>query len=993
MVQLPLTRTSATAESSRDERFSTRSRVQKHPSGSAKDTQNETRFESFFRGKTADEVDTWMEAQAKNVTMQMQMQIPLDKECSSRDETNFIRSLRDHKAYRAIDIFTRHLARNKNVFVYTAAIASLATAEEEYQETALQLLDDMAEHNVRPSPHTFAALFQASNRPEKLRSLQTRLKREYPGVIWTLPVWEAAIYACSRGPGNWTMAQELIAEMKQESLFLSAQTYLALFQVCSANANALQAVEILRYLLQADAAPVAVSPRIWGAALQVCAIAGDHVSARTILSWMQELGHRANVRHCTAYLKALAVSRQDRVALAFLEYMVHGQDIDTGQTTISTSPWDGLLVDLPDAIVLQAVLTALSTTENYTQSRRLLDKIKNGDFGDNVKVDENHYNLVLASCREPQEAKVLIREMRLSRRHRVGVVAPSQITYTRAITVCRKAADMKSALFFLNQSRDDAILPDVYMYSAVIWTAARAGDCESAFRILQEMKDSDCLPNIISFNGVITALATCDRADDAVAIYEEIIAKDISPTLSTYQSLSGAIRKVKELDDKIGLLTRVFNHMGANHRRTGVGGSVLESLICAYAGLGRYDDAKRVFDSIEGPTDVALLRAMLFACSQASPPEWQEATSLLDAITKKEGRVDSGSLCKAMLACSKANAWAESLELLRRFGSNETSIVAFNSLIGACGRGRRPDMAMEILNDMEDSYGVRPDSRSYRNAIIACNQAEHEKRREERRKKKKRLQEDAPTRTQTFEWWECAVSLLRRMQEHGLRADTQTFSSAISACEAAGQWQRALGILQSMLDVDEKGNEDESSVLNQYCFNAAISACEKAGAWVEALEIYERMKEQGGSLEPTMVTLSSLVLALDKAGQKEIAQSFYKEGVQRKIVNPWRFTRDQNDEKVRAMDLHKFSAAMARAAVRSHFENMLMNARPIIADDLIIIVGKGLRSTEEPVLMPAVQKLLEHEYGIEAKLQANNRGRLVVEADALRAFVTTKSWR
>jgi pentatricopeptide repeat protein len=257
------------------------------------------------------------------------------------------------------------------------------------------------------------------------------------------------------------------------------------------------------------------------------------------------------------------------------------------------------------------------------------------------------------------------------------------------------------------------------------------------------------------------------------------------------------------------------------------------------------------------------------------------------------------------------------------------------------------------------------------------------------------------TCTSSLRPWECAVSLLRRMQEHGLSADTQTFSSAISACEVAGQWQRALGILQSMMDVDKEGdaddddNDDDSSVLNQYCFNAAISACEKAGAWVEALEIYERMKEQGGSLQPTMVTLSSLVLALDKAGQKEIAQSYYKEGVQRKIVNPWRFTRDQNDEKLRAMDLHKFSAAMARAALRCHFETMLMNSRrPVIPDDgLLIIVGKGLRSAEEPVLMPAVQKLLEREYDIQATVQANNAGRLVIDADALRAFVATKSWR
>jgi hypothetical protein len=45
---------------------------------------------------------------------------------------------------RKLDIFTRHLARNKNVFVYTAAIASLAIAEE-YQETALQLLKELDE--------------------------------------------------------------------------------------------------------------------------------------------------------------------------------------------------------------------------------------------------------------------------------------------------------------------------------------------------------------------------------------------------------------------------------------------------------------------------------------------------------------------------------------------------------------------------------------------------------------------------------------------------------------------------------------------------------------------------------------------------------------------------------------------------------------------------------------------------------------------------------
>jgi hypothetical protein len=61
------------------------------------------------------------------------------------------------------------------------------------------------------------------------------------------------------------------------------------------------------------------------------------------------------------------------------------------------------------------------------------------------------------------------------------------------------------------------------------------------------------------------------------------------------------------------------------------------------------------------------------------------------------------------------------------------------------------------------------------------------------------------------------------------------------------------------------------------------------------------------------------VLALDKAIVKKSHRAF--EDVQ-KIVNPWRSTHDQNDEKkVRAMDLHKFQQQWL-GCVRSHFESL-----------------------------------------------------------------------
>jgi pentatricopeptide repeat domain-containing protein 1 len=236
-----------------------------------------------------------------------------------------------------------------------------------------------------------------------------------------------------------------------------------------------------------------------------------------------------------------------------------------------------------------------------------------------------------------------------------------------------------------------------------------------------------------------------------------------------------------------------------------------------------------------------------------------------------------------------------------------------NALIAACGRGGRPDLALAVLNDMEFTFRVAPDNRSFRSAVMACTQAEKESRLYQKQtaldigneaEYDEAEYDEAEDSLEdqkylpSIEWWEYALSLLRRMQESGLTPDIQTYSSVISACESAGQWQRALGVLQAMMETDSDNND---STLNLYCFNAAISACEKGGAWIEALELYETMIDQGGSLTPTFVTLNSLVVALQNAGQKELAQSKYEQGQRKKIVNPWRKTKDKYGKSISAM--------------------------------------------------------------------------------------------
>ena len=167
------------------------------------------------------------------------------------------------------------------------------------------------------------------------------------------------------------------------------------------------------------------------------------------------------------------------------------------------------------------------------------------------------------------------------------------------------------------------------------------------------------------------------------------------------------------------------------------------------------------------------------------------------------------------------------------------------------------------------------------------------------------------------------------MREDGLQPDMRTLSSVVSATEAAGEWQRAIGVLQSIPSFSPLlgGNtleEIESDQPNLYCLNAAISACEKGGAWVEAVQLYEHIRSQernNNTIRPNFITVNSLLIALENANQNELAESIYKEAVRDKIVSPWKRRLD-NDGTVKRM--------MVRCALFYH--TFLYGHGPLIAE-------------------------------------------------------------
>ena len=108
-----------------------------------------------------------------------------------------------------------------------------------------------------------------------------------------------------------------------------------------------------------------------------------------------------------------------------------------------------------------------------------------------------------------------------------------------------------------------------------------------------------------------------------------------------------------------------------------VGGSIIEALIKVYAAQAQFDKALRTFNTITGRVDGQCLRAILFACSIADPPRWEDAVAILhtsDIVESNSGpgRIDQVALGFAVTACAKANQPQEALTLLELYWTNES---------------------------------------------------------------------------------------------------------------------------------------------------------------------------------------------------------------------------------------------------------------------------------------------------------------------------------
>ena len=984
----------------------------KWPKGNYEMRRDDSIFESFRPVENVDQLNRMVD----DVLVKLDNG---DASMGSREATDLVRLLGARQAYKAMLKFVRHPATHQTVFSYTAACASLAQSPKpKYRSQSASLLDEMDALDIQPNTYTFTAILLGIDGGKGAMKMMKRA-RQYDSVDINCFLYNAAIHACSRSPkqstpaaagagatlnNGWQTALSLFRQMKKEKIRPTEQTYASLLHACGKSGQVKLALSLLNEMKNN---PSVANPdaKVWGAVLQVLASAGDYKKAMKIMREMV-LTHAIspNVLHCNALLASLSKARKDDVALDLLGNMINGT-LPEFIAVNATIALDTITMARPDLVSVNTVLAACARKGNFVGASEILGLLKRNEIcGDKwpIRPDTITYNTLLSACRRPEDAEEILDEMRLSRRERYSRVKPTSVTYVNGITVCRKAdpPDLPRARKFLESAIREGIKPNVYMYSAAIWCAEYSGDADAAMTFLDEMKSSvparRCDPNAVTYDGCMSALASDGRYKEVIKLFREMKDRKIEPLPSAYKRIAIATTKANLSEEQVPIvLGPIVRDMTKKDLTSPHVGPVLATLIRSYGSRGMYNKAKKTFRLIRGPTDSSCLSAMLFACAKST--KWQDAlfflhTSDIVADARGPGRIDSVALTYASIACARADQWREALnviELYGRFDNNGEkaviSINAVNALISACGRSGRADMAVKLLNEMPVRFQCIPDAQTYKFAIIAANQAE------KRRKRQEKMGVARVTKG-SLQWWEVALSLLRRMKEDGLKPDKQVYSSVISACESDGQWQRALGVLRSM-SVTTGG--EIPTPPNLFCFNSAIAACQKGGAWLEAVELYERIRASGNrKIRPNFVTINSLLIALEEGGQREMAESIYKEALHDDILLPWRARTGEAGEWLRAMDLHQYSVPLAKVAVRTALESLL-TPRPqfTIDKDLVIIVGKGNRSeTGEATLRPVILELLD-DMAIPSHIPETNVGRIIISASDLSDYVQRMSWR
>lgn len=370
-----------------------------------------TTIQDVRRIKHESNINDWMQQAVRTVDR------PFCK-WSVKSQIDFVKVLQDFQAYESIMLFLCHLGK-PSVKVCTTAMFSMALSVG-HRHLAAEILDLMDEQEVQPTTLTFIALLGSIDGAKATSQIMKRIEN-YKDVQLSAEVYNSAIFACKRKAApndtsnDWQTALNLLQTMRRKRIQPTVKTYHATLQVLAGTGQVQMAKSIMQQLLSTP--NIKPDDRVWAAAMNVCADALDYKGAIDFINQMQATGHRPNLMHASILLKAFALSGQDDMSLCALEMMTR---LDNNTTNGDNALAFYLPRISPDLIALNTIISACAKAGNIQGALAVVDRMKDGEFQDPItgkiiSPDRISYHNILSSCKNPETAMLVVKEVRSTR--------------------------------------------------------------------------------------------------------------------------------------------------------------------------------------------------------------------------------------------------------------------------------------------------------------------------------------------------------------------------------------------------------------------------------------------------------------------------------------------------------------------------------------------------------------------------------------------------
>ncbi|CAM9627517.1 unnamed protein product, partial [Hapterophycus canaliculatus] len=382
--------------------------------------------------------------------------------------------------------------------------------------------------------------------------------------------------------------------------------------------------------------------------------------------------------------------------------------------------------------------------------------------------------------------------------------------------------------------------PDIQTINTVMSACAKAGSWELALDVMEKGRRQDGLhPTRVTYNTAISACGRGGEADRAVRLLREMRADGLAPNAISFNSAIAACAVNGQWRRALSLLAEMEEAAAAVD-----GGGAEEG------GEGR----------VAGPSpDGYSFSSAITACGRGG--QWSLAVGLLSAMRRKGIAPGVVAFNAAISACGEAGQWERAVGLLRDM---EAEAEERRDGGGSGGGG----------GDGNGGGGFSgPDRVSFNAAINACSNAGEWQQAvsllEEMRRNAKQAEGDADALgVDTEDLGGIGQQRQQRSNDPGVLSSTTGSGSDVVA-ENSEAAEAAVGASASKADRRRqrgrrgKGSRAGGPTPDVVTYSTAITACSRAGNWERALQLLEQMQTEDG-LAPNSATFTTMIAAWRK---------------------------------------------------------------------------------------------------------------------------------